>query len=696
MTYAKNYGYSSDTLAKRVWTASTEVKERYVYRDAEGSELFAEEKGFAPGSDEKKLRIVAAGRAARDLYQMGQNPDNAGYEGPRVLYRLPELIASDRGERVFITEGPKDAETLARFGLIATTNAFGALSWEATYSEYLRGRHVVICEDNDETGKQRTKKLKKEIGDIVSSFRVIRFTDLEEKADVTDFFEGGRTLDDFLQVLDCAEDELNTVVLTIGNLHKDIERAAKVLIRSNPDLFLMGGNLVYFNSQRETKPINTGKMQSELSRYCKFYNFDKKGEKKPWGVTKDFAATFIGNADCLPFPVLKGVVHTPTMRPDGSILHKQGFDAETGLYLTESMDFEAIPAKVSRSEALEALALLESLLSGFPFVDDASRSVALSGLITPVVRASLAVAPMHVSSAPTPGTGKSFLWDTVSMIATGNKMAVTSAPKNAEELEKRVHSIMLEGKTIVSIDNVNAELGGDALNQMIERPVVSVRRLGGSDMTDVNNVTTLFATGNNIKLVADTVRRTLLCRLDAKTENPESRQFDFNPVQAVKGDRGIYVRAALMVVKAYRDAGLPDKLPRLASFEEWSDYVRSALVWLGKADPVATQQAVADGDPERELLGRFLSAWKQVGFNSVTTGELKEKAFGLNKTAQESGFEKEHPLWTILKEIAGERELVNSKRLGKYLSRNENRIVSGMTIKSNKDDKLNSKRWTVE
>ncbi|MEE9906687.1 hypothetical protein LWV33_03125 [Brucella intermedia] len=127
--YAKNYGYSSETIAKRVWTANTEVKEQYVYRDAEGNELYAEEKGFAPGNDEKKLRIVAAGRAARDLYQMGESIDNAGYEGPRVLYRLPELIASDRGERVFITEGPKDAETLARFGLIATTNAFGALSW---------------------------------------------------------------------------------------------------------------------------------------------------------------------------------------------------------------------------------------------------------------------------------------------------------------------------------------------------------------------------------------------------------------------------------------------------------------------------------------------------------------------------------------------------------------------------------------
>ena len=52
-----------------------------------------------------------------------------------------------------------------------------------------------------------------------------------------------------------------------------------------------------------------------------------------------------------------------------------------------------------------------------------ARAVALSALITPVVRGALAVAPMHAFEAKVPGSGKSFLTDTVSVIATGQPLS---------------------------------------------------------------------------------------------------------------------------------------------------------------------------------------------------------------------------------------------------------------------------------
>ena len=78
-----------------------------------------------------------------------------------------------------------------------------------------------------------------------------------------------------------------------------------------------------------------------------------------------------------------------------------------------------IPERPSKDDALRALRLLNELLSGFPFVSPADKSVALSACITPVVRASMPVAPMHAVTAPKGGTGKSYLLDTVSTIATG-------------------------------------------------------------------------------------------------------------------------------------------------------------------------------------------------------------------------------------------------------------------------------------
>src|SRR6266496_5512734 len=47
----------------------------------------------------------------------------------RVPYRLPELIAADPAETVFIAEGEGKCDALAARGLVATTGAGGALKW---------------------------------------------------------------------------------------------------------------------------------------------------------------------------------------------------------------------------------------------------------------------------------------------------------------------------------------------------------------------------------------------------------------------------------------------------------------------------------------------------------------------------------------------------------------------------------------
>jgi putative DNA primase/helicase len=49
--------------------------------------------------------------------------------------------------------------------------------------------------------------------------------------------------------------------------------------------------------------------------------------------------------------------------------------------------------------------------------------------------------------------------------------------------------------------------------------------------------------------------------------------------------------------------------PKLASFEGWSDTVRSALIWLGKEDPVRSMESARAEDPERIELSDMLEAW---------------------------------------------------------------------------------------
>jgi putative DNA primase/helicase len=81
-------------------------------------------------------------------------------------------------------------------------------------------------------------------------------------------------------------------------------------------------------------------------------------------------------------------------------------------------------------DALTALDLLLELLTEFPFVSIVDKAVALSGMITPVVRGAIKTAPMHAATASTPGTGKSYLVDVCSHIATGRPCPVIAVADN--------------------------------------------------------------------------------------------------------------------------------------------------------------------------------------------------------------------------------------------------------------------------
>jgi phage gp37-like protein len=395
------------------------------------------------------------------------------------------------------------------------------------------------------------------------------------------------------------------------------------------------------------------------------------------------------------------------MRPDGSLLTDQGYDEVTGLLLVEPPPMPSIPDQPTKQNALEALKLLEDLLVGFPFIDDVAKACALSAMITPVVRGAFPVTPMHASRAPTAGTGKSFLFDTVSAIAIGQPMPVMSTGANTEETEKRLGAAMLAGQPLISIDNISGELGGDALCQIIERPVVEIRILGRSERVRIEaRGTSLFATGNNFVIVGDLCRRVITTNLDAAMERPELRQFKFDPVEMVLAGRGKYIAAVLTICRAYFVAGRPDKAPRLASFEGWSDTVRSALIWLGKADPVKSMDSAKAEDPESIELGNMLEGWAAaIGIGSGS--RLKSATVilkGLDKTRAIDGdnLEPTYPefhdaLMAMAFKTTGKRgQLPDPAMLGNYLRRFKGRVIDGKRFMSLSKEKGGSEWWVEQ
>jgi hypothetical protein len=98
-------------------------------------------------------------------------------------------------------------------------------------------------------------------------------------------------------------------------------------------------------------------------------------------------------------------------------------------------------------------------------------------------------------------------------------MPLLANGRTEEETEKCLGSALLASQSLITIDNVNGELSGDALCQIIERPRGQVRILGRSELVDVETrATTLFANGNNIIIVGDLCRRVIRARLDPKME----------------------------------------------------------------------------------------------------------------------------------------------------------------------------------
>lgn len=439
----------------------------------------------------------------------------------------------------------------------------------------------------------------------------------------------------------------------------------------------------------------------QLSKAASFFKFDaRKGENVPADPPKDLAHMLKERRGDMTLPTIAGIVSAPTMRADGSILDKPGYDPASGLLYEPAGEIPEVDyAAPPKTYAEQCLGYLESLIEDFPFVSPADKSVALSAFLTACVRRSLPSAPMHAFSATTAGSGKTKLADICGVLATGGKAAVLSLGKSEEETEKRIGASLLEGAPVLLIDNVTGGVGGDFLCSVLTQETVRTRILGKSEVPTLSANVFITAGGNNLAIVGDMTRRVMLCRLDPGCERPEERQdFEFEPVTEAMANRQSYVAACLVVLRAYVVAGMPGKPRPLGSFEKWSDLVRGALLWLGRADPKESVEAVRETDPHLEAVTNVLSQWHAaLGTKKVSGREVIETA--TEHKLSPNGFatkEFEHPDFReALLTVAAEAGFVNSRKLGKYLAANAGRVVSGLRlVKVGTTD--GSATWRVE
>jgi hypothetical protein len=618
------------------------------------------------------------------------------------LNRLPEARAAGR---VLLVGGESDAQTAWFHGLSAI-----GLPGEGNWSD---GRGDAAALDGipeifaviepDKGGPVMVGKLQRSV--IAPRVKLIRMPSKTKDISALyladpDGFRGA-----FQRALEAAEalpaqpaeteHESAPIRIVAGDLSRAVDDGEQALIASNSGLYQRGSQIVRpVMTQIPTAdggaamgyrlaPVKTPHIVECMTRAARWVRFD--GRAKDYVATdcpQKIAETYLARDGLWRLPQLAGVIHAPTLRPDGSVLDRPGYDHATGLLFEPLGDaFPPVPGVPDQEDAAEALLLLKTLIGTFPLVAAADTAVALSAICTALIRRSLPSAPLHAFTSPVAGSGKTFVADITSMVATGRAAAVISQGATAEELEKRLGAALLAGDAIVNIDNCDHALGGDLLCQVITQRALKIRVLGQSINIEVPSNATILATGNNLVLTGDMTRRALLCSLDPQCERPELREFKQDPLEVIRAYRGVYVVAALTALRAYHIAGRPEQVTPLGGFVEWSRMVRDALVWLGEADPCTTMEKTRTADPKLGALAAVLGQWSDVlGASRVTLKEAVERA-----SEREDGYAGMSRFLSpdfrdALLLVAGESGVINGGRLGKWLGKNKDRIADGKRI----------------
>jgi hypothetical protein len=119
----------------------------------------------------------------------------------RVLYKLPDVLRAVRsGETIFLVEGEKDAEALSALGLVATTNPHGAGKWRDEYSQTLKGAHVIILPDKDESGRRHAESVALSLWGKAKTIKVVELPGDGIK-DVSDWLKAGGTREQLLELV---------------------------------------------------------------------------------------------------------------------------------------------------------------------------------------------------------------------------------------------------------------------------------------------------------------------------------------------------------------------------------------------------------------------------------------------------------------------------------------------------------------
>ena len=692
----------------------------FTFKDIDGNRLhYGRRFNKSDFLDKKEPRPLTLWQHKNGSYQWRY----AGYPAPRPLYGLPLLKQAEK--TVLLVEGENKVNKLIGWFKENYSDKkedwpYIPLSWQGGVNGYttcdltvLEGKNIIYWPDNDshEASLKSMFAIKKQYGGHVLSIPKDKKPKHKDSGwDCADAIEEGINIVDFIKERLAVgepdepkvvkkekpqklinEDDTRPIIQIDALKYNQYMAQTREILSGTRDLFQRGSDIVRVARYDQMKNNEAGKPNGNLQitaiepltlvdnimKHACPVKYDKRSEEwKPCKFPTDDARVITKSPETSGLATLKGIVSAPLFKKDGTMLHKQGYDEDTALYLdTGGVDFAVhkILNKPTQQDALNALNELNEVIKDFPFLVDKDgqspdKSVMLAAMISVPVRQFLPAMPLVIFSAPTAGSGKSKLAKIIGALAEGEDIAPITYTRDEEEFKKVAGIQLMTGSRVNLMDNVNGVIDSQWLQAALTSPTVQCRILGKSEGPKLPSNAIWLATGNNIELRGDLTRRAIYCRIDPKTDRPWEKKFDFEPVSETIKNRTKYYRAALTILKAYHVAGRPSQgLNEYGSFEEWSDLVRNALVWLGCADPLKNQKALEDNDTKKLAQRALLAEWWQLVnggqlANPITSGEIYDQAIIKNELGE---------FKNALIEACGGRAgiITNSQPIGNYLAK---------------------------
>ena len=452
-------------------------------------------------------------------------------------------------------------------------------------------------------------------------------------------------------------------------------------------------------------------MMERITRSVRLEALDGQGIPKGMPVSAEVVRMMLSRGGGSA-PPLTGIIDSPTIRQDGTILDKEGYDPKTGLLAVfDGQTFPQIPMRPSREEVQEALQFIQcEVFAEFPFRDALDQGVAVAALLTGLVRSSIGIAPAFLVSAPVQSSGKTALCEVIAHGAYGRQPAASSWPADDVEMAKVILATLKEGHRTVLFDNIpdGRVVNSSQLATAISSEQFSARILGASDTATVPTSTLWLMTGNNIRLAGDLPTRVLRLYLDSKEERPDRRSFSRDLAPWVAEHRAHIVKAGLTIIRAYVAAGCPKVAETSTRFPHWDRMVRYPLIHAGGPDIGEKFTNSVMDDPTLAPWAEVLEAWHEVfGDEAQRTGEVLDRlevaSLITGRTAADTFNEAEQPdpvarLKDALKVAMNDPRFnkTNSGTLGTRLAQYENRPLGHLKLTSFTDGHLKVKKWKVE